>query len=282
MRKVFVVLLALSLSSLVVSCSGDETTVTPVPSFEVSTTALVQGYTCAPYSQVLEAEGGTAPYTWSLAVGSTLPDGISLSTDGRIIGMLEAAGSHTFSITCTDASETPNTETVEYTLDVSIPANPSLAIFFDNEATLCGAETQAFTALDCHIFIMLEDSDVDCAFATEFMVALNDQDGVPLALGTQYTHSYVQFPEHVAVTMGDPFNGLAISFAREQYEAFVGPIHVASFGLLLLENLDNIAFKILANPDTEFDRPIIAGCDANKSIIEVDGRASAVNYPSVD
>ncbi|HSG29809.1 MAG TPA: putative Ig domain-containing protein [Candidatus Krumholzibacterium sp.] len=282
MRKVFVVLLALSLGAIVFGCSDDETTITPVPDFSVSTAALDPGYTCTPYNFTLEAEGGTAPYTWSLAVGSTLPDGISMSTDGQILGMLEVAGEHSFSVVCTDAASTPHTQTVDYTLSVDVPANPSLAIFFDEEATLCGGETQAFSALDCHVFIMLEDAQVDCATATEFMIVMNDQDGNPLGLGSQYTHSYVSFPSTVSVTMGDPFNGLSVAFTNMQYEAFSGPIHVASFGLLLLENLDNIAFEILANPDTQRERPIITSCDAGYPIVEVDGRSAAVNYPSVN
>ena len=280
MRKVFVVLLALSLSSFVVSCSDDETTVTPTPDFSVSTATLDQGYTCTPYNLNLAAEGGTAPYTWSLAVGSTLPSGVSMSTDGKIMGMLEAAGEHTFSVVCTDAASTPNTETVEYTLSVEIPANPSLAIFYDEDATMCWGETQAFMALDCHVFIMLDDSPVDCATAAEFMVALNDVDGNPLGLGTQYSHSYVSFPDYVSVTMGDPFNGLAVAFNRGMYEAFVGPIHVVSFGLLLFENIDNLGFEIIADPETGRTRPIITACDDYNTIVEIDGRASALNYPT--
>ncbi len=284
MRKVFVVLLALSLGSLIVSCSDDSTTVTPTPvvEFEVTTTVLTQGYTCTPYNFTLEATGGTAPYTWSLAVGSTLPFGVSLESDGKISGVLETAGQHIFSVVCTDAAGTPNTDTVEFDLDIAVPSNPSLAIFFDEDATICGAETMAFSALDCHVFIMLEGSEVDCAFATEFMINMLDSDGIPLALGTQYAHSYVSFPNYVSVTMGDPFSGIAVAFSREMYSAFEGAIHVASFGLLLLESIDNISFQILANPAAEQDRPIIAGCDVLKSIIEVDGRAAAINYPSAD
>ncbi|MBU8923196.1 MAG: hypothetical protein KOO63_15360, partial [Bacteroidales bacterium] len=278
MRKVFVVLLALSLSSFVVSCSDDETTVTPTPDFSVSTATLDQGYTCTPYNINLAAEGGTEPYTWSLAIGSTLPSGVSMSADGKIMGMLEAAGEHTFSIVCSDAASTPNTETVEYTLSVDIPANPSLAIFYDEDATMCGGETMAFMALDCHVFIMLDDSQVECASGAEFMIALEDEDGNPIGLGTQYTHSYLSFPDYVSVTMGDPFNGLAVAFTRDiMYMASEGPIHVASFGLLLLENLDNLGFKVIADPDTDRTRPIISSCDDAKTIIEVDGRSSALN-----
>ncbi|MBN2184736.1 MAG: hypothetical protein JW746_05365 [Candidatus Krumholzibacteriota bacterium] len=250
---------------------------------EVSTTELSQGYTCTPYNFTLEATGGTAPYTWSLAVGSTLPSGISLSTDGKIVGMLESVEEHTFSVECFDAADTPHSATAELTLNVDVPSNPSLAIFFDEEASVCGAETGAFSALDCHIFIMLEECEVGCASATEFMINMYDSDDNPLGLGTQYSHTYVSFPSYVSVSMGDPFAGMAVAFEREMYEAFQGPILVASFGLVLFEDLDNISFKILANPDAvSSDRPIIASCDALKSLVEVEGRSAAVNFTIAD
>ena len=282
MRKVFTVLLALSLSGMIISCSDDDTTVTPAVEFEVTSTVLTQGYTCTPYNFTLEAIGGTTPYTWSLAVGSTLPTGVSLSADGKIIGMLESVEEHTFSVVCTDAAETPHSETAEFTLNVDIPSNPSLAIFFDEDATVCGAETAAFSALDCHVFIMLEDCEVDCASATEFMINMYDSDGNPLGLGTQYSRTELSFPSYVSVTMGDPFSGIAIAFDRELYEAFEGPILVASYGLILFENIDNISFRILPSPAAGSARPLVATCDAVKSLIEVDGRSAAVNYPSAD
>ena len=278
MRKVFAVLLALSLGSMVVSCSDDETTVTPVPTFGVTTAALVQGYTCSPYNFTLEAEGGTAPYTWALEEGSSLPAGMAMTEDGMIMGVLESVGSWDFTVVCTDASGTPRTATADLTLEMDVPANPSLAIFFDEDATVCGAETMAFSALDCHVFIMLEDSEIDCSVATEFMINICDVNGNALGVGTQYTHSYLSFPQTVSVTMGDPFSGIAIAFDRGQYASFVGPIHVASFGLLLFENLENLSFQILPSPSQEGDRPIIAACDDMYSIIPVDGRSAALNY----
>jgi hypothetical protein len=276
MRKVFAVLLALSLGSMVVSCSDDETTVTPAPTFGVTTAALVQGYTCSPYNFTLEAEGGTAPYTWALEEGSSLPAGIAMTDDGMIMGVLESVGSWDFTVVCTDGSGTPRTATADLTLEMDVPANPSLAIFFDEDATVCGAETMAFAPLDCHVFIMLEDSEIDCSFGTEFMINICDVNGNAL-VGTQYAHIDVSYPQGF-LTMGDPFSGIAIAFDREQYSAFVGPIHVASFSLLLFENLDNLSFKILPSPTQEGDRPIIASCDAMRSIIAVDGRSAALNY----
>ena len=280
MRKVFLVLMALSLTGLMVACSDDDSPVIPEPlELGITTAAIDMGYTCTPYNIQLTAVGGTSPYTWTVAAGSTLPVGITLSSDGRIMGLLENTGSWNFSVVCTDAAGTPNTDQVAYTLDVEVPANPSIAIFYDSDAIVCGGETAAFTPLDCYVFIMLDtDGDQDCAFATEFQVTMEDQNGNPLVLGTQYTHSYVTYPEVVVLTMGDPFNGVAISFSREMYAAYGTEIHVATFGLLLLEDLDNLSFKVGPSPGSAQSRPIIAACDAAHSVVEVTGRAAALNY----
>jgi hypothetical protein len=279
MRKVFLVLMALSLTGLMVACSDDDSPVIVDPTeFGITTAAIDMGYTCAPYNVQLAATGGTAPYTWSLAAGSTLPAGITLSSDGRIMGLLEDTGSWNFSVVATDAAGTPATDQVAYTLDVEVPANPSIAIFYDGEATVCGGETMAFTPLDCYVFIMLEGGDQDCAYGTEFQVTIEDQNGNPLQLGTQYTHSYVTYSDAVALTMGDPFNGVAISFSREWYHSYSGDAHVATFGLLLLEDLDNLSFKVGPSPSSPNTRPIIATCDTQHSVVEVTGRASALNY----
>ena len=279
MRKVLLVLMALSLTGLMVACSDDDSPVNPEPTeFGITTTAIDMGYTCTPYNIQLEASGGTAPYVWTLASGSTLPVGMTLTSDGSIMGLLENTGSWNFSVVCTDAAGTPHTDQVAYTLDVEVPANPSVAIFYDGDATVCGGETMAFTPLDCYVFIMLEGGDQNCAFATEFQITMEDQNGDPLQLGTQYTHSYVTYSDAVVLTMGDPFNGVAITFTREMHYAFQGDIHVATFGLLLLEDLDNLSFKVGPSPSSHQTRPIIATCDDTHSVVEVTGRAAALNY----
>jgi hypothetical protein len=279
MRKVFLVLMALSLTGLMVACSDDDTPVIPEPTeFGITTAAITTGYTCTPYNIQLEAEGGTAPYTWSLAPGSTLPDGMALTSDGRIMGLLEDMGSWNFSVVCTDAAGTPNTDQVDFTLDVEVPANPSVAIFYDGDATVCGGETTAFTPLDCYVFIMLEGGGQDCTWGTEFQITIEDVNGDPLSLGTQYTHSYVSFTNAVSVTIGDPFSGVAVSFNREMIYGIDGDVHVATFGLLLLEDLDNLTFKVGPSPSSGNSRPIITTCDVARSVVEVNGRAAALNY----
>lgn len=56
-----------------------------------------------PYSQTLEASGGTAPYQW-IVTGGALPPGLSLSSGGVLSGTPAATGSYTFQVTVTDAT----------------------------------------------------------------------------------------------------------------------------------------------------------------------------------
>ena len=279
MRKVLIALAVFSLTGLLAACSDDETPVTPEPEgLSITTTEIAAGYTCNPYIARLEASGGTEPYIWSLAAGSTLPDGVSLTAEGRIIGVLEETGSWNFTVVCTDAAATPGTDQVALDLDIEAPPNPSVAIWYDGEATICGSETTAFTPLDCFVFVMFDEGVDECTFGAEFRVFIEDQDGVPLDLGTQYNYSYVAYPERVAVSMGDPVNGVAISFSRGWYSVYSGNAPVVSFGLLLLEDLENLTFRVGPSPMTDLVRPIIATCDEQHSLKEVDGRSSALNY----
>ncbi len=279
MRKVFVVLFGLILSGFMVSCSDDETTPTPPtpPDFEIVTASLPVGWTCTPYRAGLEATGGRAPYTWTLAVGSDpLPAGLSMTAEGEIIGMLEDAGEWTITIECTDASDTPKWDTQEYTITVDIPANPSLGIYFDGDATVCSANTQAFSMLDCYVYILLDAQSIDCCMATEFMIDLTDVDANALDVGTDYAIVNLSYSRNVSLWMGDPFSGVSVAFSRAQYN--FSPVHVLSFDLMLLENMNQLSFVFRANPSAEETQPSIATCDTGYPIVEVTGRQSAINY----
>ena len=279
MRKVFVVLFGLILSGFMMSCSDDSTTPTPPtpPDFEIVTASLPVGWTCTPYQVELEATGGKTPYNWVLADGSDpLPEGLSMTAEGEIIGLLDAAGEWIIMVQCTDDSDTPKIETQELTISVDVPANPSLGIYFDGDAAVCSANTQAFNMLDCFIYILLDTESIDCCMATEFMVDLTDLDGNSLEVGTDYAIVNLNYPQHVSITMGDPFSGVSVAFSRPMYN--FSPVHVASFNLMLLEDMNELSFVFRASPTAEETQPSVATCDDGYPIVEITGRQAAVNF----
>jgi len=75
--------------------------VTGIP-VAINATALVDGRVGKKYTQNLQASGGAAPYTWSVASGS-LPPGLTLARDtGKIAGTPVSAGTYSFGVRVTD------------------------------------------------------------------------------------------------------------------------------------------------------------------------------------
>jgi hypothetical protein len=64
---------------------------------------LSRGRKGSSYSVTLRATGGTTPYRWSLAGGSRLPSGLTLSSSGTISGTPASTGTFTFTARVTDA-----------------------------------------------------------------------------------------------------------------------------------------------------------------------------------
>lgn len=64
---------------------------------------------------VLQAEGGVPPYTWSLVSG-TLPPGLSLYASGAILGVPTTAGSYTFTVRVTDDQVTHYDEEITFVI----------------------------------------------------------------------------------------------------------------------------------------------------------------------
>ncbi|MGB7421388.1 MAG: Ig domain-containing protein [Comamonas sp.] len=111
---------------LVVPAVSRVATATTPPS--ITTAALGGGATVGvPYSFVLEATGGQAPYTWT-ALGA-LPAGLTLSSAGVISGTPSAAGTVGFAVRVTDGAG--NSANANYSLTVAAGApapTPALAI----------------------------------------------------------------------------------------------------------------------------------------------------------
>ncbi len=76
----------------------------------------------ASYLANLAATGGKGNFTWSLASGSTLPSGLTLSATGSITGTTASTvkvGNYSFTAKVTDSSTPPNTATAVLTLPVA-------------------------------------------------------------------------------------------------------------------------------------------------------------------
>ncbi|MGA7220306.1 MAG: choice-of-anchor D domain-containing protein [Candidatus Sulfotelmatobacter sp.] len=83
---------------------------------------LPQATQSAAYLATLATSGGKSPFTWSLASGSTLPSGLTLSSAGVISGTLASSvgvGAHTFIVQVKDSTN----KTVSKTFTLSAYAN---------------------------------------------------------------------------------------------------------------------------------------------------------------
>lgn len=99
---------------------------TVLPTFMITTTSLPAGSVNTVYNAALAVNGGTAPFTWSLAGGSALPNGLSLNpSTGAISGVPTAPVANlALTIKVTDSSSpTPLTASKTLTLTITSPSN---------------------------------------------------------------------------------------------------------------------------------------------------------------
>src|SRR5438067_753216 len=83
----------------------------------IATSSLTSAQLNLPYSSAIVAQGGTAPYAWSLYSGS-LPGGLTLNSNGVIAGTAAKAGTFIFTTKVTDASA--HTSTRQLTLSATV------------------------------------------------------------------------------------------------------------------------------------------------------------------
>ena len=98
-------------------------TITVVGSLKITTQSLADALSGQSYAQTLTATGGTAPYTWSVARGSSLPTGLTLDpVTGFISGTAQAtAAPASVTITVVDTGPPVQTASRTFTLRVSSP-----------------------------------------------------------------------------------------------------------------------------------------------------------------
>jgi hypothetical protein len=88
----------------------------PVP-LQVTTDTLPYAVNNQPYSEALQAVGGSAPYTWSEVGGPNLPSGLTLLSSGTIDGTpLDTATDYAFTVEVMDSVSTTATKQLTLTL----------------------------------------------------------------------------------------------------------------------------------------------------------------------
>lgn len=116
-------------------CAGTPSTPGPPKPGKLTITTgspLTNGVVGTAYSLQFAATGGTAPYTWSLASGSALPAGLTLSSSGLLSGTPTAAGTSTFSVTVTDSETSPATATQSFSLTIASSGGGGTALLNGN------------------------------------------------------------------------------------------------------------------------------------------------------
>lgn len=98
-------------------------TITVSEGLTITTSVLPAASEGASYSHQLQAAGGTAPYTWVLAVG-TLPAGLTLSPAGAITGTPTSIANNSFIVSVTDATQ----QSVSKPLTLIVNARTSITV----------------------------------------------------------------------------------------------------------------------------------------------------------
>lgn len=96
------------------------------PAILVAPASLPDATIGTPYSEIISASGGTAPYSFSLTAGA-LPPGLMLDpTTGELSGTLITVGNFSFTVTATDANFCVGSQ--PYTIVVNVGVCPTLSI----------------------------------------------------------------------------------------------------------------------------------------------------------
>ena len=104
--------------------------VNPPPPLAVTTTSLPDGTVGVAYSTMLEATGGTAPYTWAITVGA-IPAGLSLNTStGEISGTPTTAETQNFTVEVTDGDLATDTQALSISINLAPSGTFSLTVSY--------------------------------------------------------------------------------------------------------------------------------------------------------
>lgn len=102
------------------------------------------------YATILTATGGVPPYRWERVSGSSLPSGLSLSSDGVITGTPFVDGTFRFALKVTDSATLPQTVMKEFSITITpapVPEPVVTAPQVVTSALPAGTANQPYLAL---------------------------------------------------------------------------------------------------------------------------------------
>ena len=162
-------------------------------SLTISPAVLAAPKIGTPYSQMLAASGGTAPYSFSVTAGS-LPDGLNLSPNGLLSGTPTREGEFTFTISAIESNTVGNPVSVLAMYTITGDQKPA---FISGPAF---APNPAVTDLTTTFMAAVDPADA--------VVTWDFGDGSPLASGLQVQHIYaVAGTYNASVTAQNPRSG---------------------------------------------------------------------------
>lgn len=103
-----------------VALSGNNTGTPPVTPPSITTSTLPSATVGTLYSFALTATGGVKPYSWSLAAGSALPSGLTLTTAGLISGTPTTATTSELTVRVTGADVGASTQTLSLAVNENL------------------------------------------------------------------------------------------------------------------------------------------------------------------
>lgn len=96
-------------------------TIHPSANVTIAPVSLANGEVAIPYAARFEASGGSGGgYVWTLLSGS-LPGGLTLTTEGLLVGTPTASGTSTFTVQVTDDAAEPHAANAEFSLTIGQP-----------------------------------------------------------------------------------------------------------------------------------------------------------------
>jgi hypothetical protein len=138
----------------------------------VQTTSLPKGYVGQKYEAALTAQGGILPLKWELKEGS-LPPGISLHSEGVILGVPSEPGEFSFMVTVKDSGRPAYERAQKLTLTVVTP----MFVQWGKYPTMNGRRAEGS---------VLVSNQTNADFDLTVIVVAVDENGRATALGYQH------------------------------------------------------------------------------------------------